>query len=93
MWQGEALPVLSCSCCETSDGLQREQGCTLTAQRGTIQLEAGMSAGVNAGLETGGVARWLLFLAQPAAGCATSGKSLLLSLGHISTAASTKLIP
>lgn len=49
MWQGEALPVPSCSRWESSEGLQREQGCTLAAQRGRIQLEAGMSAGVNAG--------------------------------------------
>lgn len=74
---GEALPVLSCSYCETTDGLQWEQECTLHAQRGRIQLEAVMSAGLNTGLETGDVGRWVLFRAQPAAGCATSGKSLL----------------
>jgi len=74
---GEALPVLSCSCCETTDGLQWERESTLNAQRGRIQREAAMSAGLTTGLEAGDVGRWVLLRAQPAAGCATAGKSLL----------------
>lgn len=58
---GEALPVLSCPCCETTNGLQWEQECTLNAQRGRIQLEAVMSAGLNTGLEMGDAGRWVLF--------------------------------
>lgn len=83
---GEALPVLSCSYSETTDGLQWEQECTLNAQRGRIQLEAVMSAGLNTGLETrrgevgalpSSACSWLCDLRQVTSPCASVPLHLL----------------